>query len=73
MHAWMCHNPIGTDALQWEEVPTPAPGAGQALVAVKAASLNFPDMLIVQNKYQIKPPLPFVPGSRIRRRGRVRG
>jgi NADPH:quinone reductase len=63
MHAWMCHNPVGTDALQWQELPTPAPGAGQALVAVKAASLNFPDILIVQNKYQFKPALPFVPGS----------
>jgi NADPH2:quinone reductase len=63
MHAWMCHNPVGTDALQWQEVPTPQPGAGQALVAVKAASLNFPDILIVQNKYQFKPTPPFVPGS----------
>ena len=63
MHAWMCHNPVGTDALQWQELPTPAPAAGQALVAVKAASLNFPDILIVQNKYQMKPALPFVPGS----------
>ncbi len=33
------------------------------LIEIKAASLNFPDLLIVQNKYQIKPPLPFVPGS----------
>ena len=33
------------------------------LIAIHAASLNFPDLLIVQNKYQIKPPLPFVPGS----------
>ena len=63
MHAWMCHNPVGTDALQWQELTTPEPGAGQARVAVKAASLNFPDILIVQNKYQFKPALPFVPGS----------
>ena len=63
MHAWICHNPVGTDALQWEEVPTPAPGAGQARVAVKASSLNFPDILICQNKYQFKPTPPFVPGS----------
>jgi NADPH2:quinone reductase len=33
------------------------------LIEIKAASLNFPDLLIVQNKYQMKPPLPFVPGS----------
>jgi NADPH2:quinone reductase len=63
MHAWICENPIGVDALTWKEVPTPTPKAGEVLVAIKAASLNFPDILIVQNKYQIKPPLPFVPGS----------
>ena len=63
MHAWICNNPVGVDALQWQELPTPEPLAGQARVAVKASSLNFPDILIVQNKYQFKPPLPFVPGS----------
>jgi NADPH:quinone reductase len=63
MHAWLCENPIGEQALRWTELPTPQPGAGQALVAVHAASLNFPDLLTVQNKYQVKPPLPFVPGS----------
>jgi NADPH2:quinone reductase len=63
MFAWMCENPIGVDALQWKEVPTPEPGPGQVRLAVRAASLNFPDILIVQNKYQFKPPLPFVPGS----------
>ncbi|HYF17757.1 MAG TPA: NADPH:quinone oxidoreductase family protein [Ramlibacter sp.] len=63
MHAWVCDNPVGVDALQWKELPTPKPGAGEILVRIKAASLNFPDLLIVQNKYQFKPPLPFVPGS----------
>ena len=63
MQAWLCENPTGIDALQWKEVPTPAPKAGEVLVEIKAASLNFPDLLIVQNKYQMKPPLPFVPGS----------
>lgn len=63
MHAWLCENPTGVDALQWSEQPTPSPQPGQVLVQIKAASLNFPDLLIVQNKYQIKPPLPFVPGA----------
>ena len=63
MHAWLCENPTGVDALTWKEMPTPTPKAGEVLLAIKAASLNFPDILIVQNKYQIKPPLPFVPGS----------
>ncbi|WP_210545742.1 NADPH:quinone oxidoreductase family protein [Rhodoferax sp. PAMC 29310] len=63
MHAWLCENPVGVDALTWTEMPTPQPKVGEVLIEIKAASLNFPDLLIVQNKYQIKPPLPFVPGS----------
>jgi NADPH2:quinone reductase len=63
MHAWLCENPTGVDALQWRELPTPEPKAGEVLLAVGAASLNFPDLLIVQNKYQHKPALPFVPGA----------
>src|SRR5438067_1976875 len=63
MHAWLCENPVGVDALQWKELPTPQPKPGEVLVEIKAASLNFPDLLTVQNKYQIKPPLPFVPGA----------
>jgi NADPH2:quinone reductase len=63
MHAWLCENPIGVDALTWKELPTPQPGKGQVLLEIQAASLNFPDLLIVQNKYQMKPELPFVPGS----------
>ena len=49
--------------LSIERVQLEGPKAGEVLVEIKAASLNFPDILIVQNKYQIKPPLPFVPGS----------
>ena len=63
MHAWTCENPIGPDALTWKDVPTPDPKAGEVRVAIRAASLNFPDLLIVQGKYQMKPTLPFVPGS----------
>jgi NADPH2:quinone reductase len=63
MKAWLCEDPIGVDALKWTEMPTPQPGPDEVLIEIKAASLNFPDILIVQNKYQIKPNLPFVPGS----------
>lgn len=63
MHAWLCTEPTGVETLKWTELPTPAPGPGEVLVEIKAASLNFPDLLIVQNKYQMKPALPFVPGS----------
>jgi NADPH:quinone reductase len=63
MHAWICENPTGVDALSWQSLDTPQPKQGEVLIAIEAASLNFPDLLIVQNKYQMKPPLPFVPGS----------
>ncbi|MDO9094555.1 MAG: NADPH:quinone oxidoreductase family protein [Rubrivivax sp.] len=63
MHAWLCETLDGVDALQWRELPTPEPKAGEVRIAIKAASLNFPDLLIVQGKYQVKPPLPFVPGA----------
>jgi NADPH2:quinone reductase len=63
MHAWLCENPIGPEALRWTELPTPEPKPREVRVAIRCASLNFPDLLIVQNKYQMKPPLPFVPGS----------
>ena len=63
MHAWLCENPIGVEALNWKELPTPQPEADEVRIAIRAASLNFPDLLIVQNKYQMKPALPFVPGS----------
>jgi NADPH2:quinone reductase len=63
MNVWQCENPIGVQALKWVSLPTPTPAAGEVLVRIQAASLNFPDLLIVQNKYQMKPALPFVPGS----------
>jgi NADPH2:quinone reductase len=63
MQAWLCENPVGVDALTWTTLPTPQPKAGEVLLQIHAASLNFPDLLIVQNKYQMKPALPFVPGS----------
>ncbi len=63
MHAWLCETLEGVDALQWRELPTPEPKPGEVRIAIKAASLNFPDLLIVQGKYQVKPPLPFVPGA----------
>lgn len=44
------------------EVPTPKPAAGEALVRVRAAAINFPDLLMTRGEYQLKPPLPFIPG-----------
>jgi NADPH2:quinone reductase len=63
MHAWLCETLEGVEKLRWAELPTPEPKAGEVRIAIKAASLNFPDLLTVKGQYQIKPPLPFVPGS----------
>jgi NADPH2:quinone reductase len=63
MHAWLCESLDGPQSLRWRELPTPQPGPDEVLVAIHAASLNFPDLLIVQGKYQFRPALPFVPGA----------
>jgi NADPH2:quinone reductase len=63
MKALLCREFAGLEKLTVEELPSPTPGEGQVLVAVKFASVNFPDALMVQGKYQFKPPLPFTPGS----------
>jgi len=63
MHAWLCNELTGAQAMRWTELPTPAPRVGEVRIAVHAASLNFPDLLTVQGKYQVKHKLPFVPGS----------
>ena len=65
MHAWLCENPIGADALQWKELPTPQPKAGEVLIQIAAASVNYPDVLRIQKKYQVQPELPFIPGSEV--------
>jgi len=53
------------ESLVVEEIESPSPGAGEVVISVKAASVNFPDVLIIQNKYQFKPSLPFSPGSEV--------
>jgi NADPH2:quinone reductase len=63
MKALLCREFAGLEKLTVEELPSPTPAEGQVLVAVKFASVNFPDALMVQGKYQFKPPLPFTPGS----------
>jgi len=63
MKAVVCKQYGPPESLTFEELPSPRPGPGEVVVSVKAASVNFPDVLIIQNKYQYKPPLPFSPGS----------
>lgn len=63
MKAILCKEYASPDKLSFEEVPDPAPKEGQALVAVKAAGVGFVDGLLVQGHYQVKIPLPFIPGT----------
>ena len=65
MKALLSHAPGGPETLQLTEVPAPAPGPGELLVRVRAAAINYPDVLIIEDKYQLKPPRPFAPGGEI--------
>jgi NADPH2:quinone reductase len=53
------------ESLVVEDVPSPTPAPGQVVLAVRACGVNFPDVLLIQNKYQFKPPLPFAPGGEV--------
>jgi len=65
MRALLCTQFGPPDLLEFKEVASPIAGPGEVVVTVKAASVNFPDVLIIENKYQFKPPLPFSPGSEL--------
>ena len=65
MKAVVCKAWGPPESLVIEERASPQPGAGAVLVSVKAANVSFPDTLIIQNKYQTKPELPFIPGSEV--------
>lgn len=54
-----------TEVLELSERPSPEPGPGQVHVRVRATAANFPDVLMIKGLYQVKPPLPFVPGVEI--------
>ncbi|SMF74632.1 NADPH:quinone oxidoreductase family protein [Allosphingosinicella indica] len=55
----------GPETLALREVPDPSPGPGQLQVRVRACAINYPDVLIIEDKYQFKPPRPFAPGGEI--------
>lgn len=65
MKALLSREPGGPQTLVLEDIAEPAPGAGQVRVAVRACGVNFPDLLMIQDLYQIKPPRPFAPGGEI--------
>ncbi|WP_218508333.1 NADPH:quinone oxidoreductase family protein [Variovorax sp. dw_308] len=65
MKAARIHRHGPPESLVFEEVPSPVPGRGEVLVSVHASAVNFPDTLIIENKYQFKPALPFSPGGEV--------
>lgn len=65
MKAVVCRQWGPPESLVVEEVASPVPAAGEVLVDVHAAGVNFPDSLIIQKKYQVQPDLPFTPGAEV--------
>jgi NADPH2:quinone reductase len=63
MKAIVCHEFAPVDCLRYEDIATRALRAGEVRVAIKAAGVNFPDSLKAEGQHQIKPPLPWIPGS----------
>jgi NADPH2:quinone reductase len=65
MRAVICRSYGPPEDLVVDDVPDPAPGPGQLVVKVHAAAVNFPDVLLIGGKYQVKIPVPFIPGSEL--------
>ncbi len=63
MKALICENYGPPETLRIVDLPDPVPGEREALVDVSYAGLNFFDLLVIENKYQVKPPLPFSPAA----------
>jgi NADPH2:quinone reductase len=63
MKAIVCKAWGPPDSLELQDLPDLVPGPGEVAIEVRAAGVNFPDVLTVQGKYQVKPPLPFTPGN----------
>jgi NADPH:quinone reductase len=63
MRAIRCHDNSGPKGLRVDEIPAPEPGAGEVAIAIRAAGVNFPEVLLSYGRYQFKPPFPFIPGG----------
>jgi NADPH2:quinone reductase len=65
MKAMLCTHYGPPEEMELRDLPSPTPGKGQVLITVKACGVNFPDVLMLADKYQFKPPLPFPPGGEV--------
>ncbi len=65
MKALLSHEPGPPETLRLSDVPEPQPGPGELLVRVHACAINYPDVLIIEDKYQFRPPRPFAPGGEV--------
>lgn len=65
MKAWRVEQAGGIDSIVLGDATMPVPEAGEVLVEVRACALNFSDLLMAAGRYQVRPPLPFVPGQEI--------
>jgi NADPH:quinone reductase-like Zn-dependent oxidoreductase len=65
MKALLSNAPGGPETLQLAELPDPVAGPGDLLVGIHACAINYPDVLIIEDKYQFKPPRPFAPGGEV--------
>ena len=65
MNALLSHTPGGPETLSLDQVPEPVHGPGELLARVRAGAINYPDVLIIEDKYQLKPQRPFAPGGEI--------
>ena len=65
MKAWQVQGWGEPEEMTLAETPVPEPGAGQIRIANRAMAINFFDILLIQGKYQVKPPFPFTPGAEV--------
>ena len=65
MRCWISGDEVGITHLKMQMAKVPTPKSGEVLVKVKAAALNFSDLLMIDGKYQVRPPRPFVPGQEV--------
>ncbi len=65
MKALLSHSPGGPETLEVGDIPSPEPGDGEVRIRVRACGINFPDSLIIEDKYQFRPDRPFAPGGEV--------